>query len=208
MFFFWILRLWFAPEKVVIANGTISDTCGIFATTRTMPIADVVAIHAIPGQYTRKNAIRIKGSGWHYLSVGDGIREKRDAEWLALQMSHAAGVKAAPSVPDYGGAEQMEIMAAFVKDFRAGKVLPQMGTLTKGMSDLLLRSAADRLAEEHNKDSNSPPRSQSDLLARIESDLMRGNDYKNSNLLRRSESGLSSEAQSDLLPGKKDENDK
>ena len=63
-------------------------------------------------------------------------REKRDAEWLALQMSHAAGVKAAPSVPDYSGAEQMEIMTSFIKDFRAGKVLPNQGRLTNAMSEL------------------------------------------------------------------------
>jgi hypothetical protein len=33
MFFFWILRLWFAAEKVVIANGMISDTTGISSGT-------------------------------------------------------------------------------------------------------------------------------------------------------------------------------
>jgi hypothetical protein len=166
MFFFWILRLWFAPEKVVIANGTVSDTHGIFATTRTMPIADVVAIHVIPGQYTRQNAIRIKGPGWHYLSVGDGIREKRDAEWLALQMSHAAGVKASPSVPDFGGAEQMEIMTSFVKDFRAGKVLPKMGGLTKSMSDLLPADPGSPPgADPGSLESDSLPGAESHLLS-------------------------------------------
>src|SRR5690348_854259 len=86
-----------------------------------------------------------------------------------------SGVKAAPSVPAYGGAEQMEIMTSFLKDFRAGKVLHNQGRLTNAMSDLLLRSAANRLAEEHNKDSNLPPRSQSDLR--------RGSDDKDSSLL-------------------------
>jgi hypothetical protein len=33
--------------------------------------------------------------------VGDGIREKRDAEWLAMQMSRAAGIKDLASIPAY-----------------------------------------------------------------------------------------------------------
>lgn len=94
LFFLWILRLWFAPERVVIGNGVISDTYGIFGKTRTMPTAQVTAIRAVRGGYTRHNAILIRDSGFHPFMVGDGIRDRHDAEWLALQMSRVANVKA------------------------------------------------------------------------------------------------------------------
>src|SRR5882762_7344379 len=37
----WILRLWFAPERVLIANGVVTYTYGLFGKTRTMPTAEV-----------------------------------------------------------------------------------------------------------------------------------------------------------------------
>ncbi len=98
-FFTWILRPWFAPEQVVVANGILSDTYGIFGRTRTMTTAEITSIRVTKGDYTRHYAIRIVGAGLHLFTVGDGIRQKRDAEWLAQQMSQAAGVKAADSIP-------------------------------------------------------------------------------------------------------------
>jgi hypothetical protein len=51
LFFLWILRLWFAPERVVIGNGVVTYTYGLFGKTRTMPTAQVAAIHAVHGSY-------------------------------------------------------------------------------------------------------------------------------------------------------------
>src|SRR5260370_39275372 len=89
----WILRLWSAPERGVFANGAVSYTSGILAKTRTMPIAEISSIHVTKGGYTTNNAIRITGRGFNIFNVGDGIRVKRNAEWLARQMSIDAGVK-------------------------------------------------------------------------------------------------------------------
>jgi hypothetical protein len=94
LFFLWILRLWFAPERVVIANSVVTYTYGLFGKTRTMPTSEVAAIHVVRGSATPRSAIRIKGAHWQVLHLGDGIRNQRDAEWLALQMSRAAIVKA------------------------------------------------------------------------------------------------------------------
>ena len=116
LFFGWILRLWFAPEQVVIGNGNITVTAGLFAKKRSMPTAEVTSIHAAKQGYTLYNNIRIVGSGWHVLQVGDGIRENRDAEWLALQMSIAAGVKPASSIPMNSNLEQEQIMGALVNE--------------------------------------------------------------------------------------------
>jgi hypothetical protein len=57
------------------------------------------------------------------MQVGDGIREARDAEWLARQMSLAAGVKPADAIPLNSNLEQMRILQAFVSDYRAGTIL-------------------------------------------------------------------------------------
>ena len=110
----WVLRLWFAPERVVIANGMLSDTAGLFARTRSMPVAQIAAIHVTPGAYTRHNAISVRGPRWRVLSVGDGIREKRDAEWLAMRMSHAAGIKSSASIPANTSGEEIQMVQAFL----------------------------------------------------------------------------------------------
>ena len=48
------------------------------------------------------------------LSVGDGIREKRDAEWLAMRMSHAAGIKSSASIPANTSGEEIQMVQAFL----------------------------------------------------------------------------------------------
>jgi len=121
LFFLWILRLWFAPERVVIGNGVVRDTYGIFRKTRTLPTAQVAAIHAVRGAYTRHFAIRIKDAGFRMFMVGDGIRNWHDAEWLALQMSRAANVKGSEAnspgaAPAAELLEQVQAINALAKD--------------------------------------------------------------------------------------------
>jgi hypothetical protein len=89
----WILRLWFAPERVLIANGVVTYTYGLFGKTRTMPTAEVAAIEVVRGSATSYSAIGIKDAQRQVFNIGDGIRNQRDAEWLALQMRRAANVK-------------------------------------------------------------------------------------------------------------------
>jgi len=127
-FFMWILRLWFAPERVVFANGAVSYTSGILGKTRTMPIAEISSIHVAKGAYTTNNAIRITGRGLNIFSVGDGIRVKRNAEWIARQMSIAAGVKPVDPIMDSSleqaeFAQQAVALNAFVKKFTGKDML-------------------------------------------------------------------------------------
>jgi hypothetical protein len=143
-FFMWILRLWFAPERVVFANGAVSYTFGILGKTRTMPIAEISSIHVTKGAYTTNNAIRIRGRGLNIFDVGDGIRVKRNAEWLARQMSSVAGVKPVDSIPDSSQAQaefvqQAEALNAFVKKFTGKDMLgdalgPKAGAILRGVS--------------------------------------------------------------------------
>jgi hypothetical protein len=121
LFFLWIIRLWFAPERVVIGNRVVSDTYGIFHKTRTIPTAQVAAIHAVPGAYTRLFAILIKDASFRMFMVGDGIRDWHDAEWLALQMSRTANVKVSEAhspgaAPAAELLEQLQAINSLAKD--------------------------------------------------------------------------------------------
>jgi hypothetical protein len=122
LLFAWLLRIWFATERVVIGNGTVSFTSGLFRVRQTMPLCQVTGIHIVAGPVTGRNAIRIRGAGWRRFDVGDGIADQRDAEWVARQMSLAAGIQPAAAGRGYQPAEDMEIINEFVKDFEGGKI--------------------------------------------------------------------------------------
>ncbi len=111
----WVLGLWLAPQRVTIENGTLSRTTGILRRTQTLPVSSIASIHAITGSRAMNSAIRICGK--KFLRVGDGIRERRDAEWLAMQMSRAAGIKPTASLPSDYGDEQLENLQTFLKSF-------------------------------------------------------------------------------------------
>jgi hypothetical protein len=127
LFFLWILRLWFAPERVVIGNGVVTYTYGLFGKTRTMPTAQVAAIHAVHGSATQYSAIRIKGAGWQMFNVGDGIRNRKDAEWLALQMRRVADVKASADVPQV--LEDVQSLSALANDRGYGGLMKNMDAI-------------------------------------------------------------------------------
>jgi hypothetical protein len=126
LLYMWLLRLWFAPERVVIGNGAIRVTSALFRITQMMALNQVTAIHAVQIEPPWLVTIRIRGQGWHVIGVGQGIRESREAEWLALQMSHAAGIQPASPIPGNESAEFVEIATALkdlptalAKDIRA-----------------------------------------------------------------------------------------
>jgi hypothetical protein len=139
--FTWLIKVWWLTERVVIGNGAVSFTSGLFRVTQTMPFAELKAIHAISGPITKLSAIRIRSTGWKYFDMGDGIRDQRDAEWLAAEMSRAAGIQPAPAVRGNESAEQMEIIQAFVKDFQGGKI--NFGPLGNALVDVIGRQKRD-----------------------------------------------------------------
>jgi hypothetical protein len=139
--FTWLIKIWCLTERIVIGSGAVAFTSGLFRITQTMPFADLKAIHAITGPITRQSAVRIRSTGWKHFDVGDGIRDQRDAEWLAAEMSRAAGIQPAPAVHGNEMAEQMEIMQAFVKDVQGGKI--NFGPLGNAMINVLGRQKSD-----------------------------------------------------------------
>jgi hypothetical protein len=135
--FTWLVKIWLLTERIVVGSGTISFTSGLFRITQTMPFAELKAIHVITGPITRQNAVRIRSTGWKHFDVGDGIRDQRDAEWLAAEMCHAAGIQPTPAGGGNQMAEQMEIMQAFVKDVQGGKI--NFGPLGNALIDVVGR---------------------------------------------------------------------
>jgi hypothetical protein len=140
LFFLWILGLWFAPERVVIGNGVVTYTYGLFGKTRTMTTAQVAAIHAVHGSATQYSAIRIKGAGWQMFNVGDGIRNWKDAEWLALQMRRVADVKASADVPQV--LEDLQSLSAFANDRGYGGLMQKMGAIVSGRAVVFDRATS------------------------------------------------------------------
>jgi len=118
--FLHVLRLWFAPERLTITNGILSDTSGLFGKTRRMRVAEIAAIHAVPGG-SRLSAIRIRRSDWRGLAVGDGIRERRDAERLAMQISRALGIKPSASLPTDDYSEELKMVQTFLDEMGAAR---------------------------------------------------------------------------------------
>jgi hypothetical protein len=139
--FTWLIKIWWLTERIVVGNGVVSFTSGLFRVTQNMPFVDVKAIHVITGPITRQSAIRIRSNGWKHFDVGDGIRDQRDAEWLAAEMSRAAGIQPAPAGRGNEMAEQMEIMQAFVKDVQGGKI--NFGPLGNALIDVMGRKKRD-----------------------------------------------------------------
>jgi hypothetical protein len=92
LLYIWLARLWFAPERIVIGNGSIRVTNGLFRITQTMAIDQVASIHAVPIETPWVVTVRIKGKDWRGIGAGQGIRELVETEWLALQMSRTAGI--------------------------------------------------------------------------------------------------------------------
>lgn len=111
----WVLGLWIAPQVVRIENGVLSRTTGLLRRTQTLPVNAITSIHAITGSLPTHSAIRI--CGLKFYRVGDGIRDWRDAEWVAMQMSRAAGVKPTASLPTDCGDDQLEKIQTLLSTF-------------------------------------------------------------------------------------------
>jgi hypothetical protein len=123
----WVVRLWTAPERIVIGNGAVRMTSGLFGITRTLPLSEVTAIHAVRITSPFLVSVRIRGKAWHTIGVGQGIRESREAEWLALQMSRTAGIAPAGPAPVNESAEQMEVIAALAKELNSAEGRTRLG---------------------------------------------------------------------------------
>jgi hypothetical protein len=116
LLYIWLLRLWFAPERIVIGNGAIRVTNGLFRTTQTMALDQVTSIHATQIETPWVVTVRIKGQGWRQIGTGQGIRELLEAQWLALQLSHAAGIQPASPIPGNDVQEVMQMVLGYAKE--------------------------------------------------------------------------------------------
>jgi hypothetical protein len=61
----WVVRLWTARERIVIGNGTVRVTSGLFGIARTLPLSEVTAIHAVRITSPFLVSVRIRGRAWH-----------------------------------------------------------------------------------------------------------------------------------------------
>ncbi|HLY57830.1 MAG TPA: hypothetical protein VKS60_19870 [Stellaceae bacterium] len=115
LLFVWVIRLWSAEERIVVGNGTIRVTSGLLGLTRSMPLDQVRQIHAVRIASPWIVTVRIMGHGWQMIGCGQGIREAREAEWLALRMSRTAGIEPAGPIPVNEWGEQLQVLGAFAE---------------------------------------------------------------------------------------------
>ena len=75
---------------------------------------------------------------------GQGIRESREAEWLALQMSRTAGIAPAGPAPVNEAAEQMEVIAALAKELDSAEGRTRLGKLRTVIAHAAREDQQDR----------------------------------------------------------------
>jgi hypothetical protein len=91
-----VLRLWFRVVLVTADRDRLSVAAGFGAPgePRTVPAADVTGIELRIGMQSGDRVwydLRAVRAGGRSLAAGGGIRDKREAEWLAAQLEAALG---------------------------------------------------------------------------------------------------------------------
>jgi hypothetical protein len=126
LLFIWVLRLWLTPERIVVGRDAIRVTSGLFGITQTMPHDQVQRIHAVRITLPYLVSVHVRGPGWWMIGAGQGIRENQEAQWLAQQMSRAAGIEPSSPIPVNEQKEVRETISALAKDFTpTGATTPQ-----------------------------------------------------------------------------------
>src|SRR5262249_1953872 len=99
-----VLDLWLGGTVVVAGNGAIRARHSLLGVSRSRTLyAGEIAAIDLPinmqtqGRYGRPYyQVRARRTNGRKVSLGDGIRNKRHAEWLADQMRTAVGVRRSP----------------------------------------------------------------------------------------------------------------
>ena len=83
-----MLELWLGVTRVVVERGTVTVTSGLLGGGRprvvdAAGIAEVTVAIGMQAGGTPYYEVRIVRTGGRKLAAGSGIRDKREAEWLA-----------------------------------------------------------------------------------------------------------------------------
>lgn len=95
---FWVASLWLGDTRVIVDGSSISILRGIpglVLSRRIIPASDVHAVVAAIGSRagtTTYYRLRLTYGDDRKISFGDGMRERRDAEWLAHEIGRHVGV--------------------------------------------------------------------------------------------------------------------
>jgi hypothetical protein len=95
---FWVASLWLGDTRVMLDGSSISiarGVPGLALSRRTIPASEVHAVAAAVGSRTGTTTyyrLRLTYGDNRNLSFGDGLNEKRAAEWLAHEIAGHLGV--------------------------------------------------------------------------------------------------------------------
>ncbi len=90
---FWVASLWLGDTRVTLDGSSITierGLPGLALTSRTIPASDVHAIAAVVGSRTGSTTyyrLRLTYGDDRKLSFGDGLSDRRAAEWLAHEIA-------------------------------------------------------------------------------------------------------------------------
>jgi hypothetical protein len=92
-----VLNLWFGITRVLVDSREVRVTSGlVFATrTRTLSPPDIQDVKVVVGMQSGKTAyyrLLMVATGGVKVNAGTGIRDRREAEWLAKTMKDALGL--------------------------------------------------------------------------------------------------------------------
>ncbi len=94
----WVVSLWLGDTRVTLDGSSITIANGIpglVLLRRTIPASEVHAVAATAGSRTGRSTyyrLRLIHGRNRTLTFGDGLREKRAAEWLAQEIADRLGV--------------------------------------------------------------------------------------------------------------------
>ena len=96
-----MIDLWLGATVVIAGNGTLRVRHAVLGAgrSRTLRAADIASIDLHINMQTQGRfgtpyyEVRARLTNGRKASLGDGIRNKRHAEWLAAQMRASIGVK-------------------------------------------------------------------------------------------------------------------
>jgi len=135
------LYTWFGTSKVTIGSGQLTAHSGILGLgpTRVVALDQIQSIDYAIGmqtggaQGTPYYDIRLTPASGNQVTLGSGVKDKKELEWLLAQMRAAAGVKPAPS--------QDAVPADLITPSYKPLLSPMPAGAVKGKPPLLLRMA-------------------------------------------------------------------
>lgn len=93
---YWVLDLWFGTSRVVVSPEAVVVSAGMIRAKRTIPVTDIARITTKVGMTAGNKVyrdVKIVLRNGREVTAGSSVADPLEAEWLAAEMSQAAGLR-------------------------------------------------------------------------------------------------------------------